>query len=107
MLQIEEAVALLQSRIAPLKETERISLTEALGRITAVDYTAQYDQPPFPRSPLDGYAVQGGGLAGRIQRVSHDIKGRGKNLRRRNVFRNHSEGRSAAYHDGRSHPTGG
>lgn len=59
MLQIEEAVALLQSRIAPLKETERISLTEALGRITAVDYTAQYDQPPFPRSPLDGYAVQG------------------------------------------------
>lgn len=38
--------------------TEIIGVSEALGRICAQDVYAVINQPPFPRSPLDGYAVR-------------------------------------------------
>ena len=38
--------------------TERISLTDAVGRILAEDITADSDLPPFDRSQMDGYAVK-------------------------------------------------
>lgn len=39
-------------------KTKEVGLPDALGRILAKDAVAQYDQPPFPRSPLDGYALR-------------------------------------------------
>ena len=42
-------------RIQP--ETERIPITEALGRVTAADIDAPEDLPPCDRSTMDGYAV--------------------------------------------------
>lgn len=59
MLQIEEAVQILQEQTAPITETERVGLLAASGRVLAEDERAVSDQPPFPRSPLDGYAVRG------------------------------------------------
>lgn len=59
-LTIEEAVELLLSRVKKIEETERISLWDAVGRVLAEDVCAGHDQPPFPRSPLDGYAVRSG-----------------------------------------------
>lgn len=35
-----------------------VSLFQAIGRILAEDLCAPIDQPPFARSPIDGYAVQ-------------------------------------------------
>ena len=42
----------------PLVATERIALSEALGRVLATDVTARTDQPPSAVSAMDGYAVR-------------------------------------------------
>ena len=54
-----EAAALL-----PRLQAETLPLEEAWGRIAAQDLCARMDQPPFDRSPLDGYALHSGDLAG-------------------------------------------
>ncbi|MCL1828965.1 MAG: molybdopterin molybdotransferase MoeA [Oscillospiraceae bacterium] len=36
---------------------EKVALREALGRVLFEDLIPDKDQPPFPRSPLDGYAL--------------------------------------------------
>jgi len=56
-IMLEEA----QERLMKIKmkeETETVRVTEALGRVCAENIYAVMDQPPFPRSPLDGYAVR-------------------------------------------------
>ena len=63
MLQIEEAQAMLTAQVQKIEETERVSLAEAYGRVLAEDAAARRDQPPFPRSPLDGYAVKAADVA--------------------------------------------
>ncbi len=55
---IETAVCLLRGSIDTVTETEIVPLSGALGRVLAEDVTADMDQPPFPRSPLDGYALR-------------------------------------------------
>lgn len=73
MLQMEEAIKILQEQVHPITETEQLPLPEGIGRILAEEGRAQADQPPFPRSPLDGYAVRGkdteGAEAGRPVRL--------------------------------------
>lgn len=64
MLQIEEAQALLTEQVRKIGQTERVLLTDAPGRVLAEDVEAERDQPPFPRSPLDGYAVRAADVAG-------------------------------------------
>lgn len=64
---LEQAVAILLGRVEKIEDTEEISLWDAVGRVLAQDVTAVRNQPPFPRSPLDGYAVR-----------SEDIQGAGK-----------------------------
>lgn len=39
-------------------EDESVPLLEALGRVTAEDFFATLNNPPFDRSPLDGYALR-------------------------------------------------
>lgn len=43
--------------LQPVFFTERLPVTEALGRVLATDLTAPHDLPSFPRSTVDGYAV--------------------------------------------------
>ncbi len=55
---LEDAVTrLLAAAPCPL-QAETVPLEDALGRILAKDVYASFDQPPFDRSPLDGYAVR-------------------------------------------------
>ncbi len=63
-LTLKQAQELLLERIEKVKETETISLWEGVDRILAEDITAEHDQPPFPRSPLDGYAVRSADIKG-------------------------------------------
>ena len=60
---IEEAVTLARAQAAPLPE-EYALLSEALGRVLTRDVLAPLDQPPFDRSPLDGYAICAEDVAG-------------------------------------------
>ncbi|RGS70048.1 gephyrin-like molybdotransferase Glp [Mitsuokella sp. AF21-1AC] len=60
---LEQAVELLL-RHSPQPQKEAVPLTEALGRIVAEDIRASFDNPPFDRSPLDGYALIAADTAG-------------------------------------------
>lgn len=58
MISLEEAAAILVSHVKERRECEEIELEAALGRCAAQDLYAKVSQPPFARSPLDGYAVR-------------------------------------------------
>ena len=55
-LTVEEALEQLLCHTKEIEETEEISLLLARGRILAKDEKAEFDNPPFDRSPVDGYA---------------------------------------------------
>ena len=58
----EEASALLCRCASPVRR-ETLPLTRALGRVAAREVSAVMDQPPFDRTPLDGYALRHESLA--------------------------------------------
>lgn len=62
-ISLERAVELIEASIAPLP-AERVPVLSAHGRVLAEDITAPIDQPPFPRSPLDGYALRSADTSG-------------------------------------------
>lgn len=66
-LLLSDALQVLLERAEKIEECETVSLWEASGRVLAENITATRNQPPFDRSPLDGYAVR-----------SSDIKGASK-----------------------------
>ena len=55
---LEQAVELLTAAVKPTEEIEWIGIEQGLGRILAEDLSADFPQPPFDRSPLDGYALR-------------------------------------------------
>jgi molybdopterin molybdotransferase len=57
MLSVDEAFTRLIRLFTPVG-TEPVSLAEAGGRVLAGDAIAQRDQPPFPASAMDGYAIR-------------------------------------------------
>jgi molybdopterin molybdotransferase len=57
MISLEEAKARILSFVHPLG-TERISVSQALGRVCAREVQAAVDLPGFDNSAMDGYAVQ-------------------------------------------------
>jgi molybdopterin molybdotransferase len=58
MISVDDALVQLFALVTPLG-TEEIALKDATGRVLAEPVTAQRDQPPFPASAMDGYAVCG------------------------------------------------
>ena len=60
---LEQASALVTQGLTPLG-SETLPLRQAAGRTLAADVTAPLDQPPFDRSPLDGYALRSADTAG-------------------------------------------
>ena len=62
-ISIDEAIILIRNNIKPLAPV-RLPLFEALGLISSEEITALMDQPPFPRSPYDGYALRAGDSVG-------------------------------------------
>ena len=53
---LEEALAIVREHTAPLPPEQGVG-EELLGRVLAENIIAPMDQPPFDRSPLDGYAL--------------------------------------------------
>lgn len=54
---LEDIVDIIDSKIKPVKAID-IPLKEAYRCVIGEDAYASMDQPPFPRSPLDGYAFK-------------------------------------------------
>ena len=76
-ISVEAAAALVLSGAAALPP-ETVSLEAGWGRVLAAPLLAAMDQPPFPRSPLDGYALRAADSAGasRERPVSLPVAGR-------------------------------
>ncbi len=54
---LEEAINIIQQNCVPLFKKEIVGIDDIEGRILCDDLHAAIDQPPFNRSPLDGYAL--------------------------------------------------
>lgn len=63
MISVEEALARCLALAAPLAP-ESVPLAAAAGRWMSAPAVARRDQPPFPASAMDGYALQGDPVAG-------------------------------------------
>lgn len=57
LLPVSDALARILDGVKPLP-AESISMGDALGRVLAAPVVAKRDQPPFPASAMDGYAVR-------------------------------------------------
>lgn len=55
---VADAVAQVTSGLKPVT-AEMVALSQGLGRVLAEQVTVARDQPPFPASAMDGYAVRG------------------------------------------------
>ena len=60
---VERAVALILQALDVPKNTEKVPLLQAMGRVAAQDVCARVAQPPFDRSALDGYALRAAEIA--------------------------------------------
>ena len=63
-IELEAAVEIIVSHTGPVSRHEEIAVSQAGGRILAGDIIAGHDQPPFPRSPLDGFAFAAASVKG-------------------------------------------
>ncbi len=56
-IQLEEAVKIIEENSYKIEDIEEVSLEEALGRVCAESVYSPIFNPPFDKSPLDGYAI--------------------------------------------------
>lgn len=73
---VDEARARMLGAVSRL-EVEPVGLREARGRILAADIVATRDQPPFPASAMDGYAVRTSDLPARLKLMGESHAGAG------------------------------
>lgn len=57
-IELEFALQIIEESLNQISNTELIKIEEGRGRITGEDIYAPINQPPFNRSPLDGYALR-------------------------------------------------
>ena len=57
-ISLENAVFILEKRIKCIKETQKIKLDQALGRILSKDIISKINVPSFNNSAVDGYAFK-------------------------------------------------
>lgn len=71
----ERAIELLTAHVAAIDETEDVALIDSVGRIVAENYFATFDNPPFDRSPLDGYALKSSETPGKFKIIGEECAG--------------------------------
>ena len=72
---LESAIWFLKSSIDAITEVEEVNILEAVGRVTAENIFAKFDNPPFDRSPLDGYAINSSRTPGKFKIVAEECAG--------------------------------
>lgn len=71
---IEKAVELILENVRTIEVTESIPVMAAKGRILCEDVIAPINNPPFDRSPIDGYALKGENTKGATQESPISLK---------------------------------
>ena len=74
-ISLETAIELLTAHVAAIDETEDVALIDSVGRVVAENYFATFDNPPFNRSPLDGYALNSAETPGEFKIVGEECAG--------------------------------
>ena len=74
MLSIEEAVKTLIEASTKVVETAVIPMGSSAGFVAAADVTSDIVQPPFDRSPLDGYALRAADTKGASRETPVSLK---------------------------------
>jgi molybdopterin molybdotransferase len=72
---VEEARARMLAWVEALP-AETVALAEAVGRTLAEDIHALRDQPPYPASAMDGWALAGADAPGRLKIVGESAAGK-------------------------------
>ena len=62
-IELEQAAELVCAALHPLEGEEQAGLLQSIGRVLARDMISQQPNPPFDRSPVDGYACRSADLA--------------------------------------------
>lgn len=57
LLNVEKAKEILKQNIEKSSEIEEIDIDDAYNRVLAEDVLAKFNNPPYPKSAMDGYAV--------------------------------------------------
>ena len=57
-LTVEQALEALLAHSKIIEETEVVPVLQARGKVLAEDMVAELDNPPFDKSPIDGYACK-------------------------------------------------
>jgi len=76
LLSVDEARARMLAEISALP-AERVALAASLGRVLAEEVRAVRDQPPFPASAMDGWAVRAADAPGSLKIVGESAAGHG------------------------------
>ncbi len=58
LIQLDEALRIVDSRIVQVEEVEKLRLADASERVCASDVISRTSVPPFSRAAMDGYAVR-------------------------------------------------
>ena len=56
MIKVDDALDIILEKI-PFQGVEKVTITEALGRVLAEDIVARRPNPPLDNSAMDGYAL--------------------------------------------------
>ena len=73
-LTVEQALEALLTHSKIIEETEVVSILQARGKVLAEDMMAELDNPPFDKSPIDGYACKAEDLMGATQEHPVELK---------------------------------
>jgi molybdopterin molybdotransferase len=63
LLSVDEALSRVLASVSRPVDVQTVPIGSCAGRTLAADLTARRDQPPFPASAMDGYAVLGADVA--------------------------------------------
>ena len=74
-IELEQAIELLTAQVKPVDDVREVLLLGGLGSIVAENYFAKFDNPPFNRSPLDGYAVNSADTPNNFKVVGEECAG--------------------------------
>ena len=74
LIPLGEALGLLLDNASPLTSIERVPLTNANGRVLAVNVIATRDVPPFDRAAMDGYAVIAEDTVGACRQIPRTLR---------------------------------
>lgn len=74
-ISLETAIEILTSNVNEISDVENVNLLEAINRISAENIVAKFDNPPFDRSPLDGYAINSEDTPGKFKVVGEECAG--------------------------------